>query len=221
MAGISLSLEDGAFVARSGRKQTELTYEQAFALGHSLLDDAEFGDAEGIFKVLARVRGRGPRAKLMLSRCKAGRFNLDACEEILQSVFDGENEAVAEELQAAFTYHVLDARESAIRELVKVVNEHPDLPTACLFLGDLLKEAGRYDKAAKCWKLAIRRDRRGGAVSVAARKELTKLDNRRKKVRKSSGAKKKVRAKKLKSKRGPTGKKGPARRRRDRSEMKK
>jgi lipopolysaccharide biosynthesis regulator YciM len=177
---ITLSIDEGKLIARAGSKQTELTYENAFSLGHSMLDSGQYEQAQGIFTVLARVRGHGPRAKLMLSKCKAVSFNFEACDEILHTIFEGEDEPIAEELQAAFKANTLGTRENAILELVNIVNKRPDLPTVCLFLGDLFREVGKLNKTVECWKLAIKRDRQGGGVALAARKELTKLANQMK-----------------------------------------
>jgi tetratricopeptide (TPR) repeat protein len=180
---VKLVAHQGKLIAQVGRKRKELSYEQAFSLGHSLLETGHYERALDVFRVLAQVRGRGPRAKLMLARCKAEIDGFEASKQILHTVFDGENEPIAEELQGAFVFHTMGLQEEAIREMGKVVKKHPDLPTACLFLGDLFREAGKLDKAVKCWKLAIKRDRRGGGVAIAARKELTDLAKRMKKAK--------------------------------------
>jgi tetratricopeptide (TPR) repeat protein len=195
---VELTVDQGKLIAHAGDKQKELSYEQAFSLGYSLLKAGRYEQAQGIFTVLTHVRGHGPRAKIMLARCKAEFDGFKACAEILHAAFEGEDGPVAEEFQAAFVFHAMGLREDAIREIVKVVNEHPDLPTACLFLGDLFREAGKLDKAAQCWKLAIKRDRRGGGVAVAARKALKQLAKRLKEAEKKKVGKKSSRATKQK-----------------------
>jgi hypothetical protein len=69
------------------------------------------------------------------------------------------------------SYHV-GIRQDAINSMVELVNTHQDLPTLCLLLGDMLKEADNLPMARKCWSLAIHRDRTGGAVAAAAMRQL-------------------------------------------------
>ena len=178
---LQLNWNNGKLIACVSGKERELTYEQAFSLGHSLLQAKQCKRARDVFAVLARTPGRGSRAKLMLARSEAEIDNFSACAEILHTIFQGENEPVAASLQGAFVFHTIGLREDAIREMLKVVNEHPDVPTPCLFLGDLFREVGKMSKASRCWKLAIKRDRRGGSVAIAARKELDQLAKRVKK----------------------------------------
>jgi thioredoxin-like negative regulator of GroEL len=139
------------------------------------MNGGHFNSAAQILEMLTKVKGRGPRARLMLAQCKASQENERACKEILDQVFEGEDDPVVEELQAAFVYRRVGMKAEAIREMAKVVKRHPDLPTACLFLGDLFLAAGRPDKADVCWSIAIKRDRRGGAVATAARKQRLRL----------------------------------------------
>ncbi len=183
---VRFSVSNGKLIARQGRKRVALSYPQAFCLGHALLESGRYQQAQRIFRILSRVRGRRPRAKLMLARCKAEAFKFDACEEILSTVFEGDagiegdpgnGESVVKRLQAAFMLDALDAREDAIRELLKVVKQHPDLPTACLFLGDLFRKTGQPKKAITCWRAAIKRDGQGGTITAVARKQLKRMRN--------------------------------------------
>jgi thioredoxin-like negative regulator of GroEL len=157
-------------------KAYQLTFEQAFGFGHTLLEGGHAQDAAKLFTALAKVPNRGPRAKIMLAQCQAALDNYAACHEILAAALQGEDQPVAEDLQAAFVYHKLGMEGDAVREVAKVVNKYKNLPTACLVLGDLFAAAGRTDKAVRCWKLAIRRDRRGGGVALTARQQLDRLD---------------------------------------------
>ena len=174
-------------VVEHGRKKAELTYEEVFVLGHSLFQTGKYGLARDVFGGLAKIGGRGPRAKIMLARCKAEIESFDTCNEILQGIFEGADSAVAEELQGAFVFHTMGMQDDAIREMVKVVKEYPDFPTAFLYLGDLYLEKGNDARAAYCWKIAVKRDRKGGAVAVAARKQLAKLSARAKKSKAGRG----------------------------------
>jgi hypothetical protein len=170
---------DGKLLVQRGTKKAAMTYEQVFSLGHSFFQAGHYQLAHDIFAFLARVRGRGPRGKLMLARCKAEIKSFAACNEILEDIFEGEDQSVIDELQSAFVFHTMGMRDEAIAELVKVVKEHPDFPSALLFLGDLFLEAGNQEKAVYCWKLAGKRDRKGGAIAVTARKQLKKLPARK------------------------------------------
>lgn len=158
-----------------GGQRHELTYEQAFAFGHSLIQGGHVAEADKIFRELAKVVDRGPRARIMLARCRAELEDFETCEKILQFLFKGEDEPVAEELQAAFVFHKIGMRSDAIRAMAKVVEGFQNLPTACLLLGDLFASAGKVEKATYCWNLAIQRDRKGGAVSLTASRQLAGL----------------------------------------------
>jgi Tfp pilus assembly protein PilF len=172
--------DDGTFTVRMGRKKRRIAYEEAFSFGHSLMETGHYEHALEMFSALARTPNRGPRARVMEARCRAELEEFEACSEILENVFAGEEKPVAEEFQSAFVYHKLGMTREAMLELRKVVKEHKDLPTACLFLADLFQEAGSLQKAAYCWKLAVQRDRRGGAVAKAAQKQLRQLMRRAK-----------------------------------------
>jgi lipopolysaccharide biosynthesis regulator YciM len=169
-----------------------LTYQQVFALGHSFFQAGHYHRAENVFAALARIRGSDPRAKIMLARSKAEINDFEACNEILQATFEGKDEQVVEQLQAAFVFHTIGMRDNAIREMLKVVKQYPDCATAFLFLGDLYLERGDLGKADYCWKLAVKRDPRRAAVAFVARKQLGKLARRVKKARqKKLGTKRK------------------------------
>ena len=169
---ITRGRQDKLIVERD-KKKIELTFQQAFSFGHSYLQAGHYHQAEDVFSALAEINGRGP--KIMLARCKAEVEGFDACNDILHAIFAGENEPIAGKLQGAFVFHTMCMRDDAIREMVEFVQRHPDFPIAFLYLGDLYLENGDYNKAAHCWKLAVKQDRRGGAVAVAARKQLAQL----------------------------------------------
>lgn len=178
---ISRGQQDKLIVQR-GEKKAVLRYQEAFALGHSWFQAGQYVMAQDVFAALAGIGGRGPRATIMLARCKAEIDSFEACDGILQAIFDGDEKPVAEELQAAFVFHTMGMRDDAIREMVKLVKTHPNLPTAFLYLGDLYFERGSHDKAAYCWRLAVSRDRRDGAVAITARRQLGQLVKRMKRA---------------------------------------
>lgn len=178
---IQVSQQDDGWLVKVGAKKQVFRYEQVFALGYAFYQSGNFRDSHDLFKALSSVRGRGPRGRIMLAKCKAELESLEACEELLHSVFEGEQEPIADELQAAFVFHTMELREEAIREFAKIVNSHPDLPTACLFLGDLFEHAGSLKKAKDCWKLAVKRDRKGGGVATTARRQLKRVERKERK----------------------------------------
>jgi hypothetical protein len=53
-----------------------------------------------------------------------------------------------------------------------LINKLKEIPTLCLWLGYILEAKQELKKAAQCWRLAIRRDRPGGAVALAAQQPL-------------------------------------------------
>ena len=160
-------------------KEYSLTFQEAFSYGHTLMAGGHFETAATIFTRLAKVPRRGPRAKVMLSACAAGLDKYSVCQEILKIAFDGEDHAVIELLQAAFVYHKLGMQSDAIREMTKVVQQFENVPSACLLLGDMFAEQGAGKKAAYCWKMAIKRDRKGGAVGLTAHKQLESMQKAR------------------------------------------
>jgi len=169
---------DGGLVVRRGRKKRCLSFEEAFSFGHSLIEAGHTEQALKLFTALAKVRNRGARARIMVAQCRAQLEDFDACREILENVFSDEDHPIVEELQAAFVCHRLGMSRAAMNELQKIVTAHADLPTACLFLGDLFMEASNLKNAAYFWKLAVKRDKRGGAVAKTAKKQLARLVKR-------------------------------------------
>ena len=168
---------EARYVFHIQKKRYQLTYQQAFSFGHTLMSGGHFESAARIFSQLAKIPGRGPRAKIMLSNCAVGMDKYSVCQQILRVAFEGENQAAIEMLQAAFVYHKLGMQADAIREMTKVIQQYENVPTACLLLGDMFLAQGKPEKAAYCWDLAVKRDRPAGAVAVSARKQLAALQN--------------------------------------------
>jgi thioredoxin-like negative regulator of GroEL len=158
-----------------GDKEHILTYQQAFSYGHTLLEAGHLEKAVSIFKMLAKVSHKGPRAKIMLARCQAGLAHFAACQEVLDAVFEGAERPIAEELQNAFVFYKIGMHTEAIRSLAALANKYHSLPTLCLVLGDMFHADGKTEKAELCWRLAIKRDRLSGEVALTARKQIAKL----------------------------------------------
>ncbi len=180
---ISRIPDEERLIVQMGKKKWAMTYQEVFSLGHSVMQAGHFHTATVVFTALSRIRGRGLRAKIMLARCTAEIEDFDACSGILDKIFEGEDFPVAKELESAFVFHTMELRDEAIQEMLKVVKGFPDFPTAFLYLGDLFLEQGLTKKAIYCWKFAIKRDRKGGAISVTARKQLADLTAKQKKAK--------------------------------------
>lgn len=163
------------FIFRIDEKTYEWTYQQSFAHGHAMVKEKRYESADMIFQKLAEVPDRGPRAHIMLAICKAGLSDYKASRAVLDSSFQNEKAILAAALQGAIVDARMGFKDDAMQELVQLVNEHKELPTLCLWLGDMLEANQRIEKAKQCWKLAIKRDRPGGAVALAAQQQLRKL----------------------------------------------
>jgi len=157
-----------------GEKTEEVSYQQAFVLGHKQLKRRQFALAVAIFEELARIPDRGPRAHIMLAIGKSGLSQYAAAQAVLNRA-----PALHPSLAAAIYDVIVQSRmgfkEDAVHDLVEIVNEHKDLPTLCLWLGDMLEANQQTKNAVKCWQLAQKRDRVGGAVAVAANQQLRLL----------------------------------------------
>jgi len=152
----------------------ELTYQDAFAHAYDLAREGRMERAERIFEALCGVSDRGPRARIMLARCRAQRLDFQGSKTTLDETFSAEP-ALACGLHDAFVLERFGMRKDAVQELAPIANERRDLPTICLLLGDLLAEDRKLDKAQQCWKLAVKRDRPDGAVGLLARRALQRL----------------------------------------------
>jgi predicted Zn-dependent protease len=157
-----------------------MTYQEAFAFGHSCLKAKKYDAASLIFETLLQDQSGDRRTKILLARSEAGRDHFEACHDLLQTVFEGENDPIAEDLHNVFVFYKMGMLSEAINELAEIVRSHPSLPTACLILGDAFAAAGKHDKAVACWKLAIKRDEEGGAVATAAKKQIQRVKRRTK-----------------------------------------
>jgi hypothetical protein len=167
---------DGTFTLTEGAAVRDLTFEEMFSYGHYCLNTRKYTAALRIFEVLVRLHGTDRQVKVMLARCKACIGRYDTCREILKAAFASEDDVIVERLHEAFLYESVGMEAAAIHELAAVVMDFLDLPTACLFLGDLCASVGEVGRAASYWKAAVKRDKRGGAVAVTAQGELARLE---------------------------------------------
>lgn len=148
-------------------ERKRLTYEQAFQLGCVLLKSGKQLDAAKLFACMEEFSDRGPRAFIMQAFSEAAAMRFEQCGEALSEAFPNEQE-IATKLQNAFVSYHVGIRQDGVNALIELVNEHDDLPTVCLLLGDMLAKMERHEMARKCWSLAVERDRAGGAVANVA-----------------------------------------------------
>jgi hypothetical protein len=169
-----------------GGKRHRLAYEKAFVLGCSLIEKGQAADAAKLFERLEQFGDRGPRAFIMQAFCEAAALHFEECSKPLAQVFTGEKQAIAGALHNAFISYHVGIRQDAINAMIELVNEHRDLPTLCLLLGDMMERANNLPMAGKCWSLAVHRDRPGGAVAAVAMQHLRKLTGEHSAVGKSN-----------------------------------
>lgn len=175
---VSPPLPQATFTIQLGDQQLKLTFPQAFAYGHSLYRAKKFAAAAAVFERLAQVKERGPRSYLMLALCKAGLADFKGAKSVLDLAFPDEESLLADTIQEVIVESRIGFKDEALRELVELVNQHRELPTLCLWLGDLLESSGQLEKARQCWKLAVKRDRPDGAVALVARQQLHRTARR-------------------------------------------
>lgn len=155
----------------NGESRT-FTFEDAFSFGCSLLKKGMPEQAAFVFEKLQQFSDRGPRAGIMRAFCESARKNFVECNEALTETLPDDAGDLANMLHEAFVYYHVVSRKEALQQLANLANEHHELPTLCLLLGELL-ESENPALAVRCWKLAVRRDRPGGAVAQVARKRIS------------------------------------------------
>jgi hypothetical protein len=153
-------------------KVRKVPYEQVFALACSLLEQRQFEDAAKLFQKLEQFRDRGPRASIMRAFCEAAALHFDTCSKPLATAFEGDKSAIVSDLHNAFISFHVGIRQDALQVMAELVNRRRDLPTLCLLLGYMLHAGGESAMAEKCWSMAVRRDRPGGAVAYVASRHL-------------------------------------------------
>jgi tetratricopeptide (TPR) repeat protein len=158
-----------------GSKVQAVSYEQAFSLAFTLIDEKRYEHAARLFERLQQFADRGPEAFIMQAFCEAAALHFDTCSKPLAATFDGENRSLAAELHNAFISYHVGIRQDAITALAELVNRNRDLPTLCLLLGDMLRAMGKTDQARKCWSLAIKRDLPNGSVAIVAARHIQSL----------------------------------------------
>lgn len=164
--------KDGKFTLGLAGKKHELTFEETFAYGYSFIKKRDYAVAEAFFKALLKTRPDEHAARIMLALCQAGQSHFDICRELLESALEDEDDESADRLHAAFVSINLGLPGVIVSELTRIVKDSSNLPVVCLLLGHYMKRFGQTGKANTCFKMAISRDDRNGAVALSARAEL-------------------------------------------------
>lgn len=154
-----------------------LAYEQAFVLGFTLLEKGSAEDASKVFSRLEAFTDRGPRAFIMHAFCECAARNYEGSKASLDAVFDGEQGEIAAALQDAFVSCHVGIRKEGLATIASLIDEHRNLPSLCLLLGNLLKSGNNHELAQRCWSLAVQRDRPNGAVAAAAMRHMRKPES--------------------------------------------
>jgi hypothetical protein len=157
---------------RVGEKDYRLVYEQAFVFAYNLLEQGHVETAARLFERLENYEDRGPQPFVMQAFCEAAALHFDECSKPLVKIFEGENKSLAADLHNVFVSYHVGIREDAIKAMVDLVNTRRELPILCLLLGDMFRTSGQFEMARKCWRLAIHRDVRNGAIAAVAARHL-------------------------------------------------
>lgn len=162
-------------------RQLTMSYQEMFRAGYRLLLAANYAEAVRVFSLLSNATDRGPSAQILIAFCQAQLREYTACSQTLNQTFEVESTNLESRLHAAFVYWACGLRMDARDELEKVIQEHPNLPTLSLLLGDLLVQSGNRKAPPRFWQLAAENDRPDGAVGLIARRELKDWANKQSK----------------------------------------
>ncbi|MCC6123486.1 MAG: hypothetical protein IT426_00840 [Pirellulales bacterium] len=171
----AIDLQESRIRLRIGERSYLLDPQRAFVFAHNLILKKEYENAATVLKAVVASNVEHPRPAILLAYCKAALKDYAASHDLLELSLPEDKRPVADRLHDAFAYHGLGVRTDTLQELVSLANEYKDMPTVCLILGDIFAEAQKMRQAALCWKLAVQRDGKEGAVAQAARDVLGRL----------------------------------------------
>jgi hypothetical protein len=154
---------------RVAGKTYSLDLQQAFHFGYMLVRQRRYRRATQVFDAMAHSGRSNTLATIMLAYCKALLKDYEATQDLLIAAFPGNRITVAEQLHTAFVYVSLGMWADAVAALSEVARQYDDLPIVCLLLGDLLASQGTRADAITCWRLAVARDHKDGAVASFVR----------------------------------------------------
>jgi hypothetical protein len=162
-----------SFSVQRGSRRAELTYQQLFATGHRFWLASRWAEAERVFEHLSTVSDRGPRAHILLAHCKVMLGDYAGCSSLLAAALPTEDYgSAASDLHDTFVLWKVSFFSEVKHGLERVIAEHPELPTPCLILGDLLMRTGNRQQPPRLFQQAIDRDRSDGAIAAIAQVQL-------------------------------------------------
>lgn len=151
----------------------ELTFQQAFALGHEMWRRGKTLESTLLFQRLHRHDDASRPVRLMLARGLARIGKFKECHLLLHETLAESQSDLANRLHDAFVLRALGDKRDAIRDLAEFAKGHAEFPTVCLILGDLWESLGNLRHARAAWKLAAQRAQGHGPVAYSARHQLT------------------------------------------------
>ncbi len=169
----SLHPADVTLVVERDGQLVQLSYQKLFAIGHKLWVSDEFEAASKVFEKLCEVSDRGPRAHILLAHCQAMCGDYAKCCRTLSLGLPATHFGRAgSDLHVAFVMWKCGLFQDVKAGLKTVIADHPELPTPCLLLADLLTHFGSKEEPVRLLKAAIQRDRPDGAIALIAQEEL-------------------------------------------------
>lgn len=161
------------FTVQRGGRRVRLTYQQIFAAGHKLWLAKKYEEAAKVFDHVCGIMDRGPRAHILLAHCKAMLGDFAGCSSTLSdALHSAQYRDAAAKLHDVFVMWKLQFYLDVKQGLEKVIADHPELPTPCLILADMLMNGGNCQQPPYLLQQAIERDRPDGAIAAIARSEL-------------------------------------------------
>lgn len=158
-----------SFTIRRGDRCEQWSFETLFDYGHRLLLKGKYEVGASVFAQLATSQDRGPGAHVLLAWCHAMRDDYSGSSATLHRALPREKYGdVASRLHDLFVLWRVGLFLDVKNELTQLASAHPELPSLCLLLGDLLKACGA-DKLSRCfYRRAIELDHPDGAISRSA-----------------------------------------------------
>jgi thioredoxin-like negative regulator of GroEL len=162
-------------VVRNGQR-VKLSFAQLFAAGHRVWIKGDYQTAKQIFRQLADVSDRIPRAHIFLAHCLVMEGDYAGCSAVLHRALPKEQYAnAASRLHDTFVLWKVGLFVDAKEGLKSLAMDFSELPTFSLMLADLLYQAGSESLSEKFLRRAIQLDRAGGGVSLSANSMLKSI----------------------------------------------
>ncbi|MFO0977984.1 MAG: hypothetical protein U0996_16380 [Planctomycetaceae bacterium] len=157
------------YTVRRGDRCEQWTYETLFDYGHRLLMKGKYDSGAAVFAELASAKDYEPKASVFLAWCHAMRDDYAGSSATLSRALPRDMYGdVASRLHDLFVLWRVGLFLDVKKELTQLAAGHPELPSLCLLLGDLLKTCGADRLSRRFYRKAIELDRPDGAISRSA-----------------------------------------------------